>query len=191
MKLLRYIAILSVVSLGQPALAASFSFTGLGGVSSSGYSATSGGITVTVTTPGANDLSYKRSGLLSGGGLGSSGSFLDPKYIGYGESLQVSFSDSVTIGSLKLNDWGLLDNGKVISDSGTVKLCSLCGGNFDLSSLGSISSFTLKGGLGASFYLSGLTVEPATAVPVPAAAWLFVSGLVGLVGLVGRKRLAH
>lgn len=189
MALLRRISsMLLVLCLGQSAYAATFSFTGLGSVSSSGYSSTVDGITVTVTTPGANDLAYRWNGLILDGGLGSSGGLLDPKYIGYGESLQVSFSESVTVSNLKLNDWGLLDNGKVMSSGGSKHLCSLCNGNFDLSSLGSISSFTLKGGLGASFYLAGLTVEPATAVPVPAAAWLFMSGL---VGLVGKKRLAR
>ena len=44
-----------------------------------------------------------------------------------------------------------------------------------------------NGGIGASFTVLG-TIELSTAVvPVPAAAWLFVSGLIGLVGLARRK----
>lgn len=187
MKLFRCITALLALSLGQSALAATFDFSGLGSVSSSGYSTTVDGITVTVTTPGANDLVYKGSSFLSAGGLGSSGSFLDPKSVGNGESLQVSFSESVIVGNLSLNDWGLLDSAQVFSAGGNLNLCGNCSGDFDLSSLGGITSFTLQGGVGSSFYLGGLTADPAV-VPVPAAAWLFMSAL---VGLVGRKRLVR
>lgn len=44
----------------------------------------------------------------------------------------------------------------------------------------------LQGG-GAQFYIEGLNVNP---VPIPAAVWLFGSGLLGLVGIARRKKAA-
>ncbi len=38
--------------------------------------------------------------------------------------------------------------------------------------------------------LDGMTVQPVTAVPVPAAVWLFGSGLLGLIGFSKRKKAA-
>jgi hypothetical protein len=38
---------------------------------------------------------------------------------------------------------------------------------------------------------ASLTISEASPVPVPAAAWLFGSGLIGLVGVARRKKLHH
>lgn len=194
MKLLRYIPMLLALSVGQSALAANFSFTGLGGVSSSGYSATSGGITVTVTTPGGNNLDYFSVNGIDG--IGNSSGFFDPAAIQQYEQVNVSFSESVTIGSLTFNQWEGPDKAYISSAGGNltfdtdscVALTFSCTSEtFGMSSLGAISSFTITGGsFGSAFLLAGLSdVNAASAVPVPAAGWLFISGL---AALFGRKR---
>ncbi len=44
-------------------------------------------------------------------------------------------------------------------------------------------------GYNANFDISSLTVTSISAVPIPAAVWLFGSGLLGLVGIAKRKRI--
>lgn len=200
MKLLRPMLVLLAFSLGQPALAATYSFTGLSSVPSSGYSTTNGGITVTVTTPGGNHLTTGGGGFFGGGnaGLGSNAAALGSAAIDSGESLLVSFSQDVTVGSISLGSWGFGDSASVTTNTGSSLNMSsgiLGGGSsFDLSSLGPMSSLTLTGKgvvFVSQFYLGGLSnVQAAapSAVPLPASAWLFMSAL---FGLVAKRRLSR
>ena len=180
------------LSLSQSALAATFSFTGLGSVPASSYSTTSDGITVTVTTPTAgHSLKYfSTSGI---DGIGASSGLLDPAAVQQGESLTVSFSEEVTVGSITFNQWDgdratlSSTGGNLVLDGDSCPLLtfSCTSETYDLSSLGGITSFTVTGdNFISAFLLAGL--GDVQAVPVPAAGWLFLSAL---LGLAGKKRL--
>ena len=190
MKLLRIAFVPLALSLGQAATAATFSYSGLGSVSSTGYSSTVGGITATVTASG-NKLGY----YALAPGLGNTGcyAFVCTPGVQNTESVTVSFSKSVTVSSLKINAWDSADTINVSASNGstyTLSNGSLISsiGDFDLSGLGGLTSLTLTGAsLTTLFSLNGLTVS---SVPVPAAAWLFGSGLLGLSGFARRRKRA-
>jgi hypothetical protein len=169
--------------------AATFNFTGLGSVPGSGYSNTVDGITVTITAPGEN-LGY-----LNADGIGVKRNCCDLSGLQNNEDLLVSFSEEVTIGSLTFRQWEGPDRVQLNSAGGNLDLnddTSAFGSSesFDLSALTGITSFTLEGNSFATVTLLaslGNVQASASAVPVPAAAWLFGSALIGLVG-VGRRK---
>lgn len=167
----------------QMASAASFDFTGLGTVPTSGYSATDGGITVTVTAPGEDLWNYTLDG------LGVSTGFFNLGGLQNGETLLVSFSEEVTLGSLDMRQWEGPDAVNLNSAGGNISFttdsCAFCTTEtFDLTSLTGLTSFTLTGDSFLTVaFLSALDNVQVTAVPVPAAAWLFMSALGGLTGV--------
>ena len=58
-------------------------------------------------------------------------------------------------------------------------------GHVDISGIGEIASLLIEPGLDQALIFDNLNFSP---VPVPAAVWLFGSGLIGLVGLARRKK---
>ena len=97
----------------------------------------------------------------------------------YGGDL-TSFGWSGTEGILEftianLSGWAL-DEWTVGDQSGRVEHLKLLTGAFDLGGVSSVKYFTA-------------TADGFAVVPVPAAVWLFGSGLIGLVGLARRKRV--
>lgn len=190
MKFLRYMSVLLALSLGQSALAATFDFGSLGSVPSTGYSTSADGISVNITTPEGNKLGYYSFSSL-GYGIGHKGCvfFVCSNGIQQNESLIITFSEAVTVTGLTLAAWDAPDKALVTDNNGnTLTLDDDFTSQvhtFDLSSLGAITSFSLKDtSFTGLFTLRGLEVS---AVPVPAAAWLFGSAVLGLVG-VRRKR---
>jgi hypothetical protein len=167
----------------QMASAASFDFTGLGTVPTGGYSATSDGITVTVTAPGEDLWNYNLDG------LGVSTGFFNLGGLQNNETLLVSFSEEVTLGSLDMRQWEGPDAVLFNSAGGNLNFntesCGFCTTEtFDLTSLTGLTSFTLTGDSFLTVtFLSALNDVQVTAVPVPAAAWLFMSALGGLTGV--------
>ena len=167
----------------QLASAASFDFTGLGTVPTNGYSATDDGITVTVTAPGEDLWNYNLDG------LGVSTGFFNLGGLQNGETLLVSFSEEVTLGSLDMRQWEGPDDVLFNSAGGNLNFnsdsCAFCTTEtFDLTSITGITSFTLTGNSFLTVtFLSALNDVQVTAVPVPAAAWLFISALGGLTGV--------
>lgn len=203
MKLLRVMSTLLALSLGQVAIGATFDFTTVPGAVNDGsvgldgwkiqgnsYSQTNGGITVTVSSL-SNQLSYY-SGASAAHGLGDSGKVFLVTSAGLqqGEKLNISFSEAVMLSTISLGGWDNPDKGSIVTaPDGTVLVLDEPGSGgmstFDISSLGEVTSFTLQATSFTSlFTLSGLEVTP---VPVPASAWLFATGILGLFG-VGRNR---
>lgn len=178
---------LVAASMASVTHSASFDLTNLS-VSGNSYMTTSGGITLTVSTPTAGHNLACDCGFLGTDGLGASGGILDGAPLDNNESLQFTFSEDVTVGTLDLYGWGVGDSATVSSANGDINLSGpllvLNGmSSFDLSSLGSISSFTVhSNALLGNFTVAGLSDVSTSEVPVPAAAWLFGSAILGLFG---------
>ena len=175
------------LAMSTAASAASFDFTGLG--SQSGNSsitvASDDGTLTAVATASSNVGAFNLDG------LGVKGGFFDLKTIGNNETLTITFSEAVDLGELHLRQFegpdSLLlswDTGSLLLNDGTASVneyrtVNLSGVNF--------ISLTGQGGL-TQATLAGLNdVSAVSEVPVPAAAWLFGSALLGLAG-AKRKR---
>ena len=159
---------------------------------------------ITISDPGAGNPYFDADSGGLPGGLGSCRNLTgsaqctpnsdDNLTIGSGESLRLDFAldDGSTIGATFgdftfRDDDHLLINGtiSVIHDSG-VAMISILNGIGDLSGIG-VSEFLVFDDAGTqNYYVSGATI---TAVPVPAAVWLFGSALMGL-GWMRKKHIA-
>jgi hypothetical protein len=181
-------AILLSAAISPLAQAASFDFTGLGGVPSGGYSTTVDGIGVTVSAPNEG-LGY-----FNLDGIGVKTGFFNLRGIQQGETLQVSFSQEVTIGSLTFRQWEGPDRVQLSSAGGNLDLNADTAAfnsseTFGLATLGGINSFTLKGDSALTVaFLAGLNDVQVSQVPLPAAVWLFGSAVLGLAGVARRRR---
>lgn len=203
MKLLRYMSVLLAVSLGQTAFATTFDFSTVPGAVNGGavgvdgwkiagnsYSTTVDGITVTVSAT-SNTLSYYT--VAGQNGLGNSGCvfFVCSAAMQQGEQLMVTFSEAVNVNTVTFGAWDGPDKGTLVSIPGGVTLVlddNQTGqpDTWDISALGELTALTITANtFGSVFTLAGLDVT--AAVPVPAAAWLFGSALLGLAGM-GRRR---
>lgn len=151
------------------------------------------GITLTVTSTAgsvnnsSSGLGVKRSSLESGD--------MNSDLINEGkDTLVFTFSKAVKLNSFSMSAWqngSSLDQADLKYNGVTTRLPN-SGPNFTFTPADYVTSFSLtaKGG-GTAFRVKtvGVTAQPvAPTVPVPAAAWLMGSGLVGLAGLARRKR---
>jgi hypothetical protein len=177
----------AMLLLSSAASAANFDFRQAFGGYYNSIDFISDGITVTVTAAGgSNKVSVVDDGL----GNGSNGfNYL----LANNEQLIFTFSEEVTVGSITASadfssgDFNLTYEGGTISN---IPAPIDSPPSFNATTLLNITttSFTITGtdnyalieGLGDVF-------TTASAVPVPAAAWLFGSALVGLAGLGRRK----
>lgn len=160
-----------------------------------GYAMSAGGIDLSIT---ANPVNPFLDPVFSGrpGGLGAciviawATDFCDPNIagntdnVGVGESVTLTFGQKVDISNLSFNS----GNHKSLNNSPQTLLVNGVEWTFQnlfLAVLSGVSVLTLAyGGSGAAeFYVSSLT-----AVPIPAAAPLLLSGLAGLAFAARRKR---
>jgi hypothetical protein len=109
------------------------------------------------------------------------------------DKLIFTFNHAVTLTKITMTAWqngSALDQADLTYNGITTRLPNT-GPNFTFTLPAYVTSFSLtaKGG-GSAFRVSSLSVteQPAPVVPVPAAAWLMGSGLVGLAGLARRRR---
>ncbi len=101
------------------------------------------------------------------------------------------------VGAHMLLDWGLTSNIDVVnvwdvSSSGDIQTYTSTDWDGDGIPGGAMLDSGALVGFSASFNLEGsdlanVNITPPSAVPVPAAVWLFGSGLLGLVGVARRK----
>lgn len=191
---------MAAVGLSSVASAASFDFTGKDRLADGQYDTASfldSGVSLTVSPTGN---STKVVGYWEGLGAFSRGTDLgtfDDCCVGINDKDQLifSFAEQVTLGGISFRQW---ENGSdevdLVTDGGqTINLRTGSGGLVDYFIFASplaLKSFTLKAvdGGGTVTYIHGLQNVMAV-VPVPAAAWLMGSALLGLAGL--RRRSPH
>ena len=170
----------TALGMSSVASAASFDFTGLSGQNNSSsivVSSNDNSIVATATAPG------EKVGAFNLDGLGVKSNCCDSRSIGDGETLKITFDTLVNVGELHLRQFegpdSLLlswDGGSMLLDDGTISL-----NEYRTVNLTGISWFTLTGqNFWTQANLAG--INNVNAVPVPAAAWLFGSALLGLVG---------
>ena len=173
------------------ASASTISYTGLSNGQTSVYSSTVDGITVDVTgtrNGGQANVTTR------GAGLGVKGGVDHFQSIG-NETMTFTFSSAVDLAGLTFDNgtWRDFWTGKDIvgySDSaGNTQTFNTNNNHFSLANAG-ITSFTLSAqGNMTSTFIAGIEFNASPAeVPVPAAAWLFGSALVGLGSFARRKR---
>ncbi len=191
MKLLRMAFVPLAFALSQSATAATFNYLNPGWVSASGYSSTVDGITASVTASG-NHLGY----YVLAPGLGHTGCHFGvcSASIQNTESVTVAFSQAVSITSLKIAAWDKADTISLTASNGNSSILNngpifAKVGTFNLSALGNLTSLTITGASFTSvFSLREISVTPVSSVPVPGAAWLMGSGLLGLAGWARRRQ---
>lgn len=167
------------------ASATTYSFTG----SATVFTVDGIKLTVTAATGSVNTsssgLGVKRSGVEDGA--------LNSDAINEGkDTLIFTFDKPIALTKMTMTAWqngSLLDQADLKYNNVTTRLPNT-GPTFTFTGLTYVSSFTVTAkGSGSAFRISGLDVagQPAV-VPVPAAAWLMGSGLVGLAGIARRRR---
>lgn len=142
-------------------------------------------VTATTTTSG-KEVSWMTTGL----GVGTNCCNQD---FNGGESLTFTFNQSVTLAGIEFANWeGCCDDVAVVSIDGALVSLTYSGSDdtwmFDGGPISVANNFKLDntGNKFLSIYrVQGLI--DVTQVPIPAAAWLFGSGLIGLAG-ISRKR---
>lgn len=181
---------------GSSAMAANlpttFDFTGKGGQndSSSITFTSTGGLTTTAvaTAPGENV------GASSLEGIGVKTGFFNLNSLQNNEVLRVDFADDVNITSFTMRQWEGPDEiiFKAFGDSNNYTLnygpdsCALCTTETVGVDFKDINYITIEGNSSLTVtYLAGMGV---TVVPLPAAAYLFGSALMGLVAISRRRK---
>lgn len=162
-----------------------------------GSNQTKGGITVMLTAPLDDQTRAWVGGINSnnrGVGVQTDGqTSIGLDMITGGETLRVNFDTTVTVGGVEFSNWGPLDAVKVTASNGNFAFLNdnvVGNKTFGLGMLGSLTFFDITHTNGAGSALHQINNVNVSAVPVPAAAWLFGSGILGLVGISRRKKAA-
>lgn len=199
-----------VAALGLSGLAsaASFDFTGADRLADGNYSAANfleGGVSLTVTPTGNTTKVVGYWEGLGGFSTGADiGTFDDCCSVSPQDKDQLvfTFGSKVTLGGISFRQWeNGFDKVDLVTDTGTTyqlrtSTSSASAGLIDYFAFATpltLQSFTLKavGGAGTATYVHGLqNANLVSQVPVPAAAWLMGSALVGLAGVARRKQVA-
>lgn len=184
-KLQQMAALGAALAISSAASAATFDFKGLG--STSNIASSDGTITVTITAPGESVGT-------ASSGVGVKSSCCDLSSIQNNETLRLDFSAATDIGGLYLTGWEAADRLTLNYDGGVVDINdehnNWSSDDHYAINLTNVTFLTLTGNsFGTVARLAGLEDVSASVseVPVPAAAWLFGSALIGLGGFA-RKR---
>lgn len=183
----------SQLALSATSSATSFDFTGYGSSNNASVVnvlSNDGLFTATVTSASGGNV-----GAYNLDGFGVKDGFFNLGGIQDNEVLRVDFSQTLDIGTLTLRQWEGPDNVilRGYGTGGSVTLntdsCAFCTAETFTVNLTDIDYLTIEGNsFGTVAFLAGLgNVSAPSEVPVPAAAWLFGSALVGLAGLKRKK----
>jgi hypothetical protein len=179
------VLVLSGAALSAGAGAASIAFTNDSGTYSGG------GVTANVTVTGGS-LHYTNGNLGgSAPGIGVNAGFFNNNIINNDETMTVTFDQRVKLDAIDLTSWqDLFDNMTITSNEGYSMTFGNSDGFFsqiDTFAIGqNLTSFTLSANYGGAF----LNAVQISQVPLPAAAWLFGSALLGLGAIKRRQRQA-
>ena len=182
-----------VLGSANSAMAATFTFdNGSQGVSPR----TNGGLTVSFAAPGANKQArFVNNAFTNRRGIGvRTGNNFTNDEINLGETLRVNFDTTVAGDTLTMTAWQGPDDITITTNKGKSLQYNVdTNGSgpkevIDVTSLGNFLSLDISGNNGASALHK---ITNVSAVPLPAAAWLFGSGILGLVGQARRKKAAQ
>jgi len=149
----------------------------------------------TLTTPGVNITDYSESGYTLDGRVKTSPNTVsnaDGGFVGvnFGDTIVLTADDSslFNVSSIDLAPWSSTTSvyfeGVTGSGSTVQQVVSVSGlfGTFILSGFNNLISFSFDdNGASGSFYVDNIVLSP-SAVPLPAAVWLFGPALLGLMG---------
>lgn len=183
----------AILGFSQAASAATFTYENN---SAAAGAQTIDGITVSFSAPkSGQDVAYvARSGILepeSGVGI-DSGGFLSSNAIGNNETLRVNFSSLVTVDAVRLGQWQISESVTFTTNKGNSLTWNTESAAFSsyetvgTTALGNMLYLDITGNTGTTFATLN-RLSNVSAVPLPAAAWLFGSALLGLVTVARRK----
>lgn len=184
-----------VLGCANSAVAATFTFDdGNQGVSPR----TSDGLTVSFAAPGANrQARFANSTFANRRGIGvRTGINIVSDTIDPGETLRVNFDTTVAGDTLTMTRWNSDEAVTITTNKGKSLQYNIDANGsgpkevIDISSLGNFLALNITGD-GTTTTTALHKISNVSAVPLPAAAWLFGSGILGLVGLARRKKAAQ
>jgi cytoskeletal protein CcmA (bactofilin family) len=147
-----------------------------------GLLSTTAGITLTLDATGGGDFVFNVDNYLSFGAntvINVVGGDADTSVVWNATAGYVSIgADANIVGTILAHTYVSTGAGSVVAGTGSTN--NLCGGVYSATSYVTVGASATVGGLGCS----GTIGE----IPLPAAAWLFGSGLIGLVGVARRKK---
>lgn len=185
----------SIASINHATAATDFVFTNLFSQAhnTTSYTVASLDGSVNATLTASKNGNSKKLGALNLDGIGVYTGGANLWGIQNNEVLTVSFSQAVNIGTVHLRQWELADKLTLTTNQGDNIVIDnesalLNTNEYVTVNLSGITSLSLKGEtFGTVAFLAGLQNVTTSEVPVPAAAWLFGSALLGLAGFRKKK----
>ncbi len=189
--MIRILTGLLVLGLANAASAATFTYE-----NTNAGPQTDDGITVSFAAPlsGQNVGYYTGLGIDAEEGVGiDSGGFFSSNALAQGELLRINFSTTVQLAAIRLGQWQVSESVTFTANNGNSVTWNTESAAFssyetvNLSSLGNLDYIDFTANTGTTWATIN-QIQGVSAVPLPAAAWLFGSALMGLMGVARRRK---